>query len=233
MERGATALFLVGHGRYEDPWHDVVATSEALAFLLADAGVRVRARGTRPDALDDLDPPDLLVVNAGSGRRDPDFDGDDDAWRAFHDRRAAWVAAGVPVLAVHQATMAFADDPRWAAELGGRWVDGTSWHPLTGDATLRVAAEHPVTAGLDRIEVVDERYTDLERDASIRPLVVADIDVDEAAEHPGSAGAHPVVWLGPGPGRVLYDALGHDVRSYRSESHRRLLRNAVGWLLSA
>lgn len=250
-----TALVLAGRGRYADPWHDTAATADALAVLLRGLGIAVAVRGTSPDALDEVDPPDLLVVAAGAGRRDPDFDGDDHAWRPFHDRRAAWVAGGVPVLAVHQAAMAFADDPRWAAELGGRWVDGRSWHPPLGPAVLRVlgaggdasdegprggdAADraaprrHAATGALGRVVLTDERYCDLEVDPGVRPLVVADVGADEAPDRPASVGAHPVVWLAPGPGRVVYDALGHDVRSFAAPDHRALLTSAVGWLLDA
>ena len=50
------------------------------------------------------------------------------------------------------------------------------------------------------------------------------------ADHDGTA--HPVVWVAPGPGRIVYDALGHDVRSYDSPSRVDLLRREVRWLLS-
>ena len=33
-----------------------------------------------------------------------------------------------------------------------------------------------------------------------------------------------------GAGRVVYDGLGHDSRSYDSPAHRDLLRRAVDWL---
>jgi hypothetical protein len=216
------ALVLVGHGRYEDPWHDHAATSHALATLLTEDGWDVTLRSTFPDALDGVARPDLLVVNAGSGRPDPAFDGDDDAWLPFHDRRAALVADGVPVLAVHQSANTFVDDPRWAATLGGRWVEGTSWHPPLGDAVFRVADDaHPVTAALGAapLAAYDERYLDLVRDPSVHVLAVArHDDVD-----------HPVVWVAP-DGLAVYSALGHDVRSYSSASHRVLLRSAVAWL---
>lgn len=215
------ALVLVGRGRYEDPWHDHAATSHALVSLLEDAGWTAQLRSTFPDALDDASP-DLLVVNAGSGRVDPEFDGTDDVWRAFHDRRAALTDGGVPVLAVHQAANTFEDDPRWAATLGGRWIEGTSWHPPLGDAAFRVVdGAHPVTSGVpDGIAAVDERYLDLQVSGPVHVLAVAD--------HDGTP--HPVVWAVEGRTRVVYSALGHDVRSYASPSHRALLRSAAGWL---
>jgi hypothetical protein len=40
-----------------------------------------------------------------------------------------------------------------------------------------------------------------------------------------------VVWIAPGPARVVYDGLGHDVRSYDSASRGELFRREVRWLL--
>ena len=80
---------------------------------------------------------------------------------------------------------------------------------------------HPVTAGLSVVEAPDEQYLSLEVSPDVHVLVVA--------EHEGAP--HPVVWVAPGPGRVVYDALGHDVRSYDSPSRAQLFRNEVRWLL--
>ena len=48
------ALVLVGHGRYQDPWHDAAAIAHRLAGLLAQDGIDTTIRGTFPTALDDL-----------------------------------------------------------------------------------------------------------------------------------------------------------------------------------
>jgi uncharacterized protein len=85
-----------------------------------------------------------------------------------------------------------------------------------------VASDHPVVAGLSEISVQDEQYLSLDVSPDVEVLVVAD--------HEGTA--HPVVWVAPGPGRIVYDALGHDVRSYRSPSRVDLFRREVRWLLS-
>ena len=59
------------------------------------------------------------------------------------------------------------------------------------------------------MEALDEQYLSLEVSPDVQVLVVAD--------HEGAA--HPVVWVGPRPRvGVVYDALGHDVRSYDSPS---------------
>jgi type 1 glutamine amidotransferase len=215
------ALVLAGHGRYEDPWHDAAAIAHRVATLLADDGITCEIRGTMPTALDDVDP-SLLIVASGRGRPDPSFDGTDDDWGPFHARLATLVMSGVPVLGLHQASNTFADSPSWNAVLGGRWVEGTSWHPPHGTATFRVVdRSHPITADLPPLTADDEQYLALSVSPDVRALVVAD---HEGAEH-------PVVWVAPGPARVVYDALGHDVRSYDSPSRVELFRREVRWLL--
>lgn len=220
-----SALVLVGRGRYEDPWHDHAAVAHEVVEVLADGGLGVTVRGTFPGALDGVvtgvGAPELVVVVAGTGRTDPDFDGTDEDWHGFHDRLAALVRAGVPLLALHQAANTFADSPHWSGLLGGRWVVGTSMHPPIGEAAFAVVdAVHPVTDGLDEVRAFDERYCDLEVDPASTVLLTT--------EHEGRE--HPVVWVAPGPGRVLYDALGHDHRSFASASRRELLRREVAWL---
>lgn len=218
----AEVLVLSGRGRYADPWHDHAATSAEVVEVLSAQGVDARLRSTFPDVLDGVTALRAVVVNAGSGRVDPGFDGDDDAWRGFHDRLADLVAAGAGVLALHQSANTFTDDPRWRAMLGGRWHEG-SWHPPLGEATSTPVrpGTHPVTDGLADVVATDEQYCDLEVDAGCQVLVTTRHDgVDR-----------PVVWAAPGPHRVVYDALGHDVRSYESPSRLALLRRELSWVL--
>lgn len=119
---GERALVLVGRGRYGDPWHDHAAQADEVAQLLRADGHDVRVRSTFPTTFADLGDwePALLVVTAGRAEEVNDAD---DEWRAFHDARHALVARGTAVLGLHQAANTFADDPRWAATLGGRWVE--------------------------------------------------------------------------------------------------------------
>lgn len=213
------ALLLVGRDRYGDPWHDHAAVAAAVAEVLQAAGVRAHVRSTFPATFEDpvALTADLVVVVAGRGPADP---ADDGAWAGFHRTLAARVAAGTPLLALHASANTFADAPGWSDLLGGRWVEGTSWHPPLGEETFEpVDPTHPVTAGLGPVRAVDETYCDLEVRAGSRVLLVG--------RHDGVA--HPVVWQGPG--RVVYDGLGHDVRSWASAERRDLLLREVRWLL--
>lgn len=216
-------LILAGRGRYEDPWHDHAATSHVVAGIIGDLGV-VEVRGLFRDALDDLDSAHLLVVNGGSGRRDPDFDGSDDDWLAFHARLAGWARAGGAVLGLHQAANTFYDAPDWSAVLGGRWVPGESMHPPIGQARFELAQGHPVTEGLDAVEAFDERYCLLQVAPATR--ILGTTPDDDGAEQ-------PILWVNDAHGgRSVYSALGHDARSFASEGHQELLRRSASWLLS-
>jgi len=215
-------LILAGRGRYEDPWHDHAATSHAVAGILGDLGA-VEVRGLFRDALDDLGPADLLVVNSGAGRRDADFDGSDDDWRPFHDRLEAWARGGGAVLGLHQAANTFADAPAWETVLGGRWVPGESMHPPISEARFDLTGGHPVTDGLAAVDAYDERYCLLRPTPDARILGTTRDD---------DGGTHPVLWTTEAHGgRTVYSALGHGTGSYAAEGHRRLLRAAASWLL--
>ncbi|MBD8079396.1 ThuA domain-containing protein [Cellulosimicrobium arenosum] len=221
MTSASRALVLAGRGRYEDPWHDHAATSHVVALLLAEEALDVQVRGTVPGAFADLRAFDLVVVNAGRGRPDPAFDGDDAAWAPAHAAVRAYAADGGALLGLHQAANTFADDPHWPDLLGGRWVPGTSWHPPQDVATFTAAGDHPVTDGLGPVVADDERYLDLVVDPGSRVLLTA--------HHDGSD--HPVAWVSGGA-RAVYDGLGHGVESYGSASRRELLRREVDWLLA-
>lgn len=221
-------LVLVGRGRYEDRWHDHAATSYEVARLIGHLGadadpVDVTLRSTTPEALDDLDGVDLVVVNAGSGRRDPEFDGDDTLWRPAHQRLEEYARTGGAVLGLHQAAMTFEDSPHWERILGGRWLPGVSGHPPLDDAIIEVqAGAHAITEGLPDITVVDERYVGLR----------VSLDVTVLATHHEGGQEHPIAWVSTADGyRTVYDALGHDRRAFASPSRCALLRQEVRWLL--
>ena len=83
-------------------------------------------------------------------------------------------------------------------------------------------ADHPVSRGLSDFTLVDERYSHLETGADITVL----------HDHHFEDTRHPLVWArDAGPGRVVYDALGHDTVSYDAPGHREMLDRAIRWLL--
>ena len=209
------ALLVTGAGAHTDRWHDLGATSAAVARVLA---ARFEVTETTTDDLTGLADADLLVLNVAGDRESEPTDS-----RPVVDALLRAHASGTGLLAIHSSSIAFRDDPRWAELLGGRWVSGVSDHPPIGDTVVRVLADAPFGEPGD-LELFDERYTALERRDGT--LLVA--------EHDEAGASHPLVWAREpdGGGRVVYSALGHDTRSYESPGHRDLLHAATTWLLA-
>jgi hypothetical protein len=215
-----TAVVLTSRGgAYADPWHDLRGGAESVASVLAEAGLVPQIREDVLAALEEHAGRALLVVACSGAPQPPDQERDEaDRIAAALDRH---VAAGAPVLAVHAGSMAFPEVPRWRQLLGARWVHGTSGHPDLDRCTVRVAdTGHPVTAGLVDFELEDERYSDLELDPARQALVT----------HEWDGRTYPLVLAGTvDRSRVVYDALGHDARSYASPERRQLLRREARW----
>jgi type 1 glutamine amidotransferase len=96
-------------------------------------------------------------------------------------------------------------------------------HPDLGDASIEVDTDaHPIVAGVADFEVYDERYSWMRVSPQVRGL----------AWHEHAGTRHPLLWTHEyGGARVVYDALGHDERSYLSARRRMLVSRAARWLL--
>ncbi len=226
-----SALLVSGAGHWADPWHPYPATSARLAGLLDAAGLEVSVREDVTDALVGLTGtgPDLLVLNIGNNDGPGPEDLDDSPGPTLPELEAvvaglqAHLGRGRPVLAVHSSTTPMEPLTGWSRALGGHWRRGRTMHPPLDEAEVRVRTDaHPVTAGLADFTVTDERYSWLH----------VEDDVTVLAEHDHAGERHPLLWVREeGPARVVYDALGHDERSYDSPGHQQLLSQALGWLL--
>jgi type 1 glutamine amidotransferase len=130
------------------------------------------------------------------------------------------LARGGALLGLHTASICFDDWPGWGGILGGAWRWGRSSHPPFGPVEVRLdARDHPLLAGLGDFELRDEVYGDLDLQPGLVPLAHA---------RATGGGWHPVLWEREvGPGRVAYDALGHDVASLSHPVHRRIVLRAA------
>ena len=221
------AVVLSGSGRYADRWHRFAETSAALAGIVAGAGYRVEVGDDLLGGLAALGDADLLVVNAGNPESPlPEGTGEPaEPTEAELEAAAAGLDAalerGIGILAVHAAASTLPEIPDFGHALGGRWIEGYSSHPPIGDARVHIVGTHAIAEGVEDFTVVDERYSGLRLDGVIEPV----------AEHEEDGMRHPLVWARElGRSRIVYDALGHDVRSYESAEHRELLTRALQWL---
>jgi type 1 glutamine amidotransferase len=214
--RQLSALVVSGSGRYADPWHPFAETSVCLAAILSDAGFTVAVRDDVDESLADLTGVDLLVLNIGRA------DAADPADAATRTGLLRFVERGGGVMAMHVAATSLAGTPEWEGILGGIWVRGTTMHPPLDRSLIRVYADrHVIVAHLVDFEIEDERYSNLRVADDVVPLVAHEFEGSE----------HPLVWARQvGRSRVVYDALGHDTRSYESPEHRAIVTRAARWL---
>ena len=226
----ARALLLSGAGRYADPWHPFAQTSAAVAQVVTEAGFAVEIVEDVDAALAGLaeSAPDLLILNIGDPAGPHPENVVDDAPDPARDERSrtgllAHLAAGRPLHALHVSSTSLGYVPEWESVLGGIWVPGTTMHPDLDDAHIEVDTDaHPVVNGNADFVVHDERYSWMRVAPQVRGL----------AWHEHDGARHPLLWTHDyGGARVVYDALGHDERSYPSAARRSLVSRAARWLV--
>lgn len=202
---------------FVDPWHPFLAVSEHVASIAADAGFDVELSTDPAGRLADLEGVDVLVVNAPNP--EPPDALDPAAVAAARAGLDAFLARRAGVLGVHVGTTTLLGLPAWPGVIGARWRPGVTFHPPLGPAVVRGLDDPRVPAA--RIELVDERYTDLELGPGLTTLV----------DHEHDGRRHPLVWAREaGPVRVVADTLGHDARSLQSAEHSGLIARCLGWL---
>jgi type 1 glutamine amidotransferase len=212
-------LIISGAGEYVDPWHQFPVTSARLAELIDSFGHRVDVSEEVERSLLTLESVRLVVINIGNPRPARPVS----VMIALQESLEAHLDNGGGLLGMHVSATSFTTMPRWPEILGGQWVRGTTMHPPLDLARIRIHSRaHRVAGPVEGIEVLDERYSYLQ---------VRD-DVTVIGDHAYHGVVHPMIWAREhGPGRVVYDALGHDARSYDSAGHRALLQRAVDWLV--
>lgn len=208
------ALILSGGGEYSDPWHPFAQTSARITEILHAIGHEVEISEHVARRLADLRGVDVIVVNAAAGPM-----ADASAARAG---LLEALGRGLGVLAIHVGACTLLRLPEWESVTGAVWVPGQSMHPKAGLAHVVTHQDrHPIVGPISDFDLVDERYTYLRLAPDIVPL----------ASHEYEGRVHPLIWARErGQARVVVDALGHDLASYESQEHRRLIARAARWL---
>jgi type 1 glutamine amidotransferase len=212
----ARCVLISGAGDYADPWHPFDTTASLLAAILEPVAGAVAVRTDVDEALaEQTGATDLLVVSIGDA-------GPGTPTEAARTGLRRHLEAGGPLLVLHVSVTAFPDWPDWEAIVGGRWVQGTTFHPEKGIVAVRIDPGHPIAAGLRDFVSEDEAYTALRARAGVILL----------AHHDFDGSAHPLGWAHRyGEAPVVYLALGHDGGAYDAEGTRELVRRSARWLL--
>jgi type 1 glutamine amidotransferase len=104
--------------------------------------------------------------------------------------------------------------------LGNRYLSHGPGHH-EGRHTIEIIADHPITKGVDDFELFDEYYEFEFAEGEVQIL---------AQRHRADGVAIPVLYAKEyGAGRVVYLALGHDMRSWGEPPVRTLVRQALLW----
>jgi hypothetical protein len=175
---------------------------------------------------------DLLVDYSGHAPTEPT----DEQLSAIMET----VEGGTPYIGLHVASLPFKSQLEYRQRHDG-WPTRPQPNDLLNETQIRyfemigsafithgpieaytlhlVDREHPITRGIDDIDVFDELYI-LGGDRS--PLHVL-----------GEARGEPLLYTREwGKGKVHYNALGHDGRALGNPGYQRLLRQAVSWALA-
>jgi hypothetical protein len=204
----------------DDIHHDLITASLVFQQIGTDAGFATRrAAGTgrfidpRPETLHN----DVFLFYTSGGQ--------------FHtgqqEALAELVAGGRGMVSVHCSNiMGWRDGALDPADrplfdlLGSRYLSHGPGHH-EGRHTVEIVAGHPVTDGISDFELFDEYY---EFELSDGKIIVL------AQRHRADGVVIPVMYAREvGAGRVIYLALGHDMRAWGEPAFRALVRQALAW----
>lgn len=213
MSTSPRALVVVGG---DDTHHDLLGAAAVLTRLGAAAGFATapavgmqRFAHARPETAD----ADVYVLY-DSGALFP---------AAQQNALAEAIAAGKGLVALHMSNVM--GDPEGADRayrdlLGNHYLSHGPGHH-EGRHRIEIVATHPVTDGVDDFDLFDEYYE----------FAWVDDHCTVLAERTRDDGVRiPVLYTREvGEGRVVYLALGHDMRSWGEPSFQRLVVQAVRW----
>jgi uncharacterized protein len=218
MQNPAPRAMVIVNG--DDIHHDLLSASLVFQQLGTEAGFATRrAIGTsrfvdqRPETAET----DVFILYTAGGHFDTEQ----------QQALLAAVTAGRGVVALHGANImgqeAGTIAPSWQPLfelIGNRYLSHGPGHH-EGRHTIEIVAEHPITTGVETFDLFDEYYEFELADENITVL---------AQRHRADGVVIPVLYAREvGEGRVVYLALGHDMRSWGEPSVRALVRQAIQW----
>lgn len=217
-----------------DHGHDWKATTPELKKLLTNTGHEVTVTETpRLDlAADKLAKYDVLLFNYRDTPKgalaNPNSVWTDDNKKAFIDA----VKGGTGLVVYHHASSAFHSDSEFDKEFeklsAGGWRN-QGFHGDMHEFTVTARKEHPITRGIKSFHHGrDELYQNSLITPGSEILTTAYSDPDKDPKNTGKD--EPMVWINHyGKGRVVQNALGHDVTAMQSAGFKTLLVRCVEW----
>jgi putative heme-binding domain-containing protein len=145
----------------------------------------------------------------------------------------SYLAGGGGLSIIHFANGAFhsslpetpaSDWPEYRAMCRRIWdhAAGRSSHDPFGRFKVNIVGEHPITAGLNSFETIDELYCNQQGDLPIEVLATARSKVSGKDE--------PMAFVYPyGKGRVFQTVLGHAAESIRTSGESALICRGAAW----
>lgn len=217
MIRSPRALVVVGG---DDTHHDLLGAASVLTRLGAAAGFATapavgmqRFADPRPETAD----ADVFVLY-DSGALFP---------AGQQEALAAAIAAGKGLVALHMSNVmpdADGEDRAYRDLLGNHYLSHGPGHH-EGHQRIELVADHQITEGVEDFDLFDEFYE----------FEFADDNHTVLAERTRDDGVCiPVLYTREiGEGRVVYLALGHDMRSWGEPAFQRLVIQSIRWAARA
>src|SRR5262245_53054043 len=217
-----------------DHGHNWRETTPALKKILEKAGHKVDVTETPGTDLtpDKLKAYDVLLLNYKDTKKGA-TDNPKSVWseenkKAFADA----IHNGAGLVVYHHASSAFTGGSAWdkdfeALTAGGWRKQGN--HGKMHVFTVEARKEHPITRGFKQFEHGrDELYQNSLITSGSEILVTAHSDKSKDPKNTGKD--EPMVWVNKyGKGRVVQDALGHDVEAMNGLGFQTLLIRCVEW----
>ncbi len=222
---------LIITGDHGHAWRE---TTPVLVEILTKAGHRVEVtENPRLDLIPEkLARYNVLLLNyrdtPAGARQNPNSVWSDENKRAFVEA----IRNGAGLVVYHHASSAFRGNSAFDKEFeklsAGGWRN-QGYHGAMHEFVVSVRAEHPITAGWKQfLHGRDELYQNSLITPGSQVLVTA---YSDPAKDPKNTGLHePMVWINEyGKGRVVQNALGHDVQAMSGSGFRFLLARCVEW----
>ena len=193
-----------------DQYHPLETLGEMMADWLKDSGgYSVTLSKDRSVITEKLNQYDLLILAATTNKLSP----------AEENAIASFVEGGKKLMAIHSATVLDPDNVKFIEMIGGRFIHHSPYHEFTVKV---IKPEHPIVNGVTDFEITDELYVLDREPAGVNTLLTAFWEEK----------AQPMLYVKTyGDGKILYNALGHDLKAYENPSFKKLIVQGAEWLL--